>query len=311
MILITGANGFIGSYLVKRLAAKMERMVAVVGDHGEKIRDGIPTVHKTAFKNFLQSYQMYSEKALGFNIFEVKTVIHLGACSDTTCDNWGHIYPNNVDYSKMLWNFCTKHGIPMIYASSASVYGEGSSFIESDLAGLPLNKYALSKYIFDLYALNKSECGWSYHPPRWAGLRFFNVYGLPEEHKGSQASMPYKFLVDGKKDGKIGVFDVDCRRDFVHVSNVVDAIEFFIHKGTPQHNGIFNIGTGEAVCVERIARIAASYNNAKVEIVPFPQHLRGKYQCFTKANTHKLSELGLKSFMGIDEGMKLLAEEIK
>lgn len=242
MILLTGHNGFIGSNFLKRLDYKD---TFVVGDQFYKI-----------------SQAPWSQ---------IEKVYHLGAISDTTENNIEKLYKANIKYSIDLFDICIERNIPIVYASSASVYGNSLVFEMN-----PLNYYSLSKAVVDLKAADYIQKG-----ANIVGMRFFNVYGDGEEHKGTQASPIHQFTKQAKETGVIKVFEgsEDFYRDFVWVEDVIDCML------TDKKPGIYDVGTSRAISFLKVAELIAEKYGAKIEVIPFPDKLRDKYQTYTRART--------------------------
>jgi len=209
-------------------------------------------------------------------------VVHMGAISSTTEKNLDKIMEQNVLFSMKLFESCVANNVNFQFSSSASVYGKKSNFNEKEDIPQPQNLYAMSKYLFEEYMKKRNPSN-----IKWQAFRYFNVYGPHEEHKGSQASPVHQFSKQAKEDGVIKVFEGSdyFMRDFVHVDYVID-----IHKKMMKSNekGIWNVGTGNAISFRDVADIIAEKYDAKIEVIPFPEHLKDHYQDYTKANTVKL-----------------------
>ena len=297
MILLTGGAGFIGSTLHAALVARNQRVVIVdrLGDAGK-------------WRN-LQAhppYRLVAPEALEAFLLEepeVELVIHLGAISETTAVDGDLVWRTNFDLSWRLWQWCAARGARFIYASSAATYGTGDAGFEDGLEGLdalrPLNLYGWSKHAFDLrvrQALRDGEPA----PPQWAGLKFFNVFGPNEYHKGRMVSVvkvKYDEVAGGApprlfRSNQPGVPDGAQRRDFVWVGDVVDVLLWL--RDTPAVSGLFNLGTGVARTYLDLAHAvcdAAGVARA-VEFVPMPAALQGQYQSFTQARMDRLRAAG-------------------
>ena len=247
-ILITGYKGFIGQNMVKALA-----------DH---------------------ELSLYEWGEPAYNLAGLDMVIHLGAISDTRCQDWPALKQQNVDFTTTLMERCQKHGIPLQIASSASVYGsENTTFKESDPVA-PANMYAWSKALVEQYFHEMTPTS----PVQL--FRYFNVYGPHEDHKGDQASPFHKFR-EQAKTGVIRIFEgsANFKRDFVPVQTVIDVHKAFFNV---PNSGIWNIGTGETLSFEDVAVLANGQFQAKIETIPLPSNLIG-YQRFTKADIGKLN----------------------
>ncbi len=305
MIIVTGGAGFIGSNLVKALCARGEREVLVVDDlsDGRKFSnlvdaDILDYLDKDVFLGRLESGS--------FSLNKVRAIFHLGACSDTTQWDGRYMMANNYEYSKQLLDHCWGHRIAFIYASSASVYGAGQEFQERPGCELPINVYGYSKALFDHYARRHMGHGC----PQVTGLRYFNVYGPGEAHKGRMASMAFHLHGQVGQSGEARLFegcddyaDGEQRRDFVHVDDAVAVnLWFFDH---PQSSGIFNVGTGRAQSFNDVARaVIAWHGRGNINYVPFPEDLKGRYQSFTEACLSRLREIGCDvPFRNVEEGV--------
>lgn len=306
MIIVTGGAGFIGSNLVKNLNEQGFTNILVV--------DNLASTQKYLNLNRLK-FADYIDKGdlLGLlpKLSKIDTIFHQGACSSTTQTDANYLIKNNYEYSKELLHHCLQNQIDFIYASSASVYGNGDNgFTEDPACEYPLNAYAFSKYIFDNYvrrvALSaplKSQV---------AGLRYFNVYGYQENHKGSMASVPFHFFNQANQNGKIKVFEGSDNflRDFIFIDDVMEVIKFIFQSG---ESGIFNCGTGKARSFMDMAEIfVQQYGKCSIETIPFPDHLKGKYQTYTQADTKLLRDSGLThQFASLESGMAKYLEQLK
>lgn len=318
MILITGACGFIASALAWELNENKENNIILSGEleDGEKWlnirdRDYFDWVHKSDLFEWLGVEE---------NAKKITSVVHMGAISATTEADMDLLMSNNYGYTKKLWQFCAKQNINFVYASSAATYGLGELGYNDDVTPeelknlKPLNKYGYSKKLFDDWAFKQEE-----KPKQWAGIKFFNVYGPQEYHKGRMASMVYHSFNQYKENGKVKLFtshkegyeDGGQLRDFVYIKDVVKVLRFFT---TGEGNsGIYNIGTGTARSFKDLAvntvRAAANDYTIKeediIEYVPMPQDLRGRYQYYTCAEMKKLRRAGYtEEFHTLEEGVK-------
>jgi len=296
MIIVTGGAGFIGSNLIKGLNNNGEENILIVDHLGEGKK----------YKNLLDiQFFDYSDKedfikniiSGKFDNEKIKAIFHLGACTDTMNYNVRYMVLNNYEYSKTLLNFCLKKNISFIYASSASVYGNGKNgFIEKEKCETAINPYAFSKLLFDRYVrkiLYKSKS-------QVVGLRYFNVFGPKEYHKEKMASVIYQFYSQLKKTGIINLFkgidgykDGEQKRDFIYVDDVVK-VNLFFYKH-PNKSGIFNCGTGNAMTFNFLAnKLIEENKTGKIKYIDFPEKLKDKYQNFTKAKLSKLLKSGYK-----------------
>ena len=299
MIIITGGAGFIGSNLVNKLVSKSNYEIVSVDQNNEKNK------HYFLNDNFKKILPEDLEIFIKNNNKKIIAIVHLGAITSTTEKNLDLIIKNNLDLSIFLWSWCKKNNKRLIYASSAATYGDGSNLFddrEDDqyLSKLnPLNLYGWSKHIFDRL-INKKE-----QPSQIVGLKFFNVYGPNENHKGSMKSIVLKIHQTISKGMDVKLFkshnenykDGEQLRDFIYVKDVVSIIEWFIDN--PKLNGLFNVGTGVPRSFNDIAKAVFSNSNKreKITYIDTPIEIRNQYQYFTKANIKKLRESGyLKDF---------------
>jgi ADP-L-glycero-D-manno-heptose 6-epimerase len=306
MIVVTGTAGFIGSNIVRKLNALGRRdIVCADVDIGKYLGDA--KIWTFLHKDFLLQW-LYLHSA------KIECIIHMGACTDTTSSDRDMMMNLNYEFTKALWLFCDVHKVKLVYASSAATYGDGSNGyddVKPPTSLKPLNVYAESKQKFDLWAL-KQKAG----PRQWAGLKFFNVYGPREEHKGKMASMAYHSYVQIRKNGQVKLFEgkaKDAERDFIYVDDVVDIVLFFALQKI-KSNGLYNVGTGEPRKFIDVARLMfeASGKKEDVAFIPMPKKMEGKYQYFTKAETDKLRDAGYKKkFTSLEDGVKKYAEYLK
>lgn len=303
MIVVTGGAGFIGSNLVKGLNARGRDDILVVDDlhQGDKFKNLLAL----DIKDYIDKDDFLAALVAGkYDSEAVEAVFHDGACSDTMEYNGKYMMDTNYIYSKELLHFCQRRRIPFIYASSASVYGGGENgFSEKPACEWALNVYAFSKLQFDRYVRRILPEATA----QIVGLRYFNVYGPQENHKGRMASVAFHFFHQLKKDGVVRLFkgtegycDGEQRRDFVYVKDVVDVNLFFYDN--PAKSGIFNCGTGRANTFNAVAKAAVkALGGGKIEYIDFPETLKGKYQNFTEADLTHLKAAGYdKPFTELD-----------
>ena len=294
MIIVTGGAGFIGSNIVKALNENGQEDILIVDNltNSDKSRNlnGLAALDFIDKEDFIQDL-----KQGAFNNEEIKAVFHQGACSDTMEYNGKYMMQNNYEYSKQLLLFCIERKIPFIYASSASVYGRGKNgFSEREDCEQALNMYAFSKLFFDRYVRRVLPRARS----QVVGLRYFNVFGPQENHKGRMASIVYQMYCQMKQEGCVKLFagvdgfaDGEQRRDFIYVRDVVNINLFFLRQTGV--SGIFNCGTGEANSFNLLAKGVLDYfKKGRIEYIPFPVSLTGKYQSHTQADTEKLLAAG-------------------
>ena len=294
MIIVTGGAGFIGSNLVHGLNEAGREDILIVDNltAGDKCKN----LNALSFHDYVDKkdfLRMVEEGRLDDE--EVDAVFHDGACSDTMEYNGRYMMENNYEYSKTLLHFCPRHSAPFIYASSASVYGSGhQGFRENPECEGALNVYACSKMLFDRYVnriLPKAQS-------QVVGLRYFNVFGPQELHKGKMASMVYQLYHQVVQNGVARLFsgtdgygDGGQMRDFIYVKDVVKVNLFFWQH--PGKSGVFNCGTGQARTFNAVAEsVIKAQGRGSIEYVPFPETLKGKYQSFTEADAAKLLEAG-------------------
>ncbi|MEW6464355.1 MAG: ADP-glyceromanno-heptose 6-epimerase [Burkholderiaceae bacterium] len=304
MIIVTGGAGFIGSNIVHALNARGLRDILVVDD----LSDGHKCINLVGadFRDYLDKDAFIERIEAGRDFGAVQAVFHEGACSTTTEWNGKFMMQVNYDYSKSLLHWCLHRGVPFLYASSASVYGMGPGFSEQRAHERPLNMYAFSKWQFDQYVRALPAPAAS----QVVGLRYFNVYGPREQHKGSMASVAFHFHHQLLRDGAVRLFGAsdgyaagEQRRDFIHVDDLVAAkLWLFDH---PRISGIFNLGTGRAQSFNAVAQAVIDFHGrGRIDYIPFPDHLRGAYQSFTEADMSALRSVGYEGrFMPVEEGV--------
>ena len=307
MIVITGAAGFIASFLAEQFNKDNENSLILVDDFSRKDKE---INHKT-LKCHKKIDRTEFIEWFKSNSSIVDYVIHLGARTDTTEMDYSIHESLNVHYSQGIWNICSSQKIPLIYASSAATYGMGEHGykdghdIVSKLS--PLNPYGDSKNNFDKWVLNQKTT-----PPFWAGLKFFNVYGPNEGHKGRMASVIFHTFNQIEKTGGMKLFrshhedykDGEQLRDFIYVKDVVSIIEF-MHKGSIT-SGLYNVGTGEARTFYDLTKLTFLALNKEPDIsfIDTPEDIRNKYQYFTEADMTKLKEQGYNSpFHTLEQGV--------
>ena len=309
-IVVTGAAGFIGCNLARRLNADGFSNLILVDDFTENKEsnlEGVSFAEKIHRDNFIEWLTENSE--------DVKFVFHLGARTDTAEFNFRVLDSLNLSYSKSLWEVCTVKQIPLLYASSAATYGLGENSFSDDEVLIPnlkpLNPYGVSKQLFDMYVLEQKQT-----PPFWCGLKFFNVYGPHELHKGRMASVVLHAYKQINETGKVKLFkshhpnfkDGEQLRDFIFVDDVVDVCMYrFANRQELTANSIYNLGTGTARTFNDLVRaiFASLQLPPQIEYIDTPQDIRNKYQYFTEARMEKLRSIGYaKEFLSLEEGVK-------
>jgi ADP-L-glycero-D-manno-heptose 6-epimerase len=293
-IVITGAAGFIASIVAEQLNVR--------GFHQLTLVDDFSRADKASNHEHLQCRQKIHRNdfmAWAQDQHDIKTIIHLGARTDTTEMNYEIHKALNLDYSKAVWMYCTERQIPLLYASSAATYGNGEQGYSDTLADIsllhPLNPYGQSKHDFDVWALQQSNT-----PPHWYGLKFFNVYGPHESHKGRMASVIFHAFHHIKQHGNMklfrshreGIADGEQQRDFIYVFDVANML-WWMAQHHPA-NGLYNIGTGKAASFNALAHgVFEALNLApNIEYIDTPIDIREKYQYFTEANMKRLHTAG-------------------
>lgn len=296
MIVVTGANGFIGSVIVWELNQAGYKDIICVDSIGLNERN---LLSKRQYSRFLDKNQIWNFLATPEAQKSVQWIIHMGACSSTTETNKAFLDENNTEYSNRLFDWCATHKKGLIYASSAATYGDGTLGFDDETSPellKPLNLYGESKVLSDRYSLKAAST-----PPHWYGLKFFNVFGPNEYHKGSMSSVAYKAFHQIKDTGSLGLFksyhpdykDGEQKRDFVYVKEVSGWILELMNKKPT--NGIYNMGFGKAHTWLDLASAVFKAMNKDIKInwLEMPENIRGQYQYFTLAKTEKWAKAGM------------------
>ena len=313
-IIITGAAGFIGSCMVQYLNEQGFENLILVDDFG--VEEKRINWESKKYLQIVERYNLF--EWLHKNKPQIDFVIHLGARTDTTEFNYAIHEELNLEYSQDIWNYCTAYQVPLIYASSAATYGAGEFGYDDDHAVIeklkPLNPYGISKNEFDKWALQQQN-----QPPFWTGLKFFNIYGPNEYHKGRMASVIWHSFNQIKKDGVVKLFkshrsdfkDGEQLRDFVYVKDLVKVINWMMlsmvnGEWSKVKSGIYNLGTGKARSFYDLA--ASTFRGLDLEpnihFIDMPEDIRDKYQYFTEANMKKLHDAGYTNeFYSLEEGI--------
>ncbi len=308
MIVVTGAAGFIGSCLVRKLQDEGLKNIVVVDEFSrpDKLKNleekpNLQKVNRDVFIDWLQS-----------NHQQVDFVYHIGARTDTTEFDVNVFNKLNLNYTKSVWKICSEFSIPMVYASSAATYGLGEyGYVDSHSIVeklKPLNPYGESKNNFDKWALKQDK-----QPPFWAGMKFFNVYGPNEYHKARMASVIFHSFNQINETGKVKLFkshrldfeDGMQLRDFVYVKDVVNVLYFMMR--TKPESGLYNLGTGKARAFLHLAQATFAALNIpeNIEFIDTPIDIRDKYQYFTEADMTKLIKAGyITPFYSLEDGVK-------
>jgi ADP-L-glycero-D-manno-heptose 6-epimerase len=319
MIIVTGAAGFIGSCLIERLNQDKFNYIVAVDDFSfeekNKNLEGKKILEKVERDTFFDWLEV--------NYAEIEFCFHIGARTDTTETDWAILEKLNLNFSKKLWAKCHEFQIPLVYASSAATYGLGENGYddnESKIPSLkPLNLYGESKNEFDIWALQQSN-----KPFFWAGLKFFNVYGPNEYHKGRMASVIFHAFNQIKQSGSLKLFrshnpdftDGGQLRDFVYIKDVLEVLVFLMHHR--RNSGIYNLGTGTARTFNDLANLTFKTLDVEpqIEFIDTPADIREKYQYFTEAKMNKLKSIGYTNeFTSLEDGIedyvgKYLSENI-
>lgn len=296
MILVTGGAGFIGSAIVAELNARGITDILIVDILGKDER--WKNLRSLSFADYMEADD-FSDMVSSTDIeMELEAIIHMGACSDTTERDCSYLVKNNYEFSKLLAGWAVEMGARFIYASSAATYGDGSQGFLDDEAAIetlrPLNMYGYSKQLFDVWCKQRGLL------EKFAGLKFFNVFGPNEYHKGDMRSFVLKAFGQIQETGQVKLFkshrpdfaDGGQLRDFIYIKDAVDMTLFFLEQ--PELGGIYNVGTGQARNWNDLAAatFAAMGRQANIEYIPMPEHLQGKYQYFTQADMSKIQNAG-------------------
>ncbi len=322
--IVTGAAGFIGANIVKALNARGITQIIAVDDLTQG--DRFTNLVDCQIDDYLDKDEFLTALERGTFNGTVNALLHQGACSDTTESNGRYMMQNNYRYSRRLLDFCAANKTPFIYASSAAIYGDLTAFRESPECEKPLNVYGYSKHLFDQFVRRMLPR----IPTQVVGLRYFNVYGPREQHKGRMASVAFHFFNQYQASGKVRLFEGsdgygngEQQREFVSVDDVVKVNLYFLDN--PLKTGIYNCGTGAAQSFNDVAvaainacrkargegalALAAMQAQGLIEYIPFPQDLTGKYQSYTQADLSQLRAAGYgEQFLSVEQGVTCYCE---
>lgn len=312
MHIVTGGAGFIGSNIVRALTERGCDDVVVVDD----LTDGHKFVNISDLNiaDYLDKDEFIDRLSADKKFAKgITAILHLGACSETTEWDGRFMMLNNYSYSQKLLHHSLENKTQFIYASSAAVYGGAKEFVEDPLFENPLNVYGYSKIQFDRYVRRVAANAES----QVVGLRYFNVYGPREQHKGSMASVAFHFNNQISDEGVANLFmgtdgyaDGEQLRDFVYIDDISNVNLWFLDN--PAASGIFNVGTGRAQSFNDVANAVIQWHGkGKIRYVPFPDHLRGAYQSFTQADLTQLRQSGCDvEFRPVEEGIKYYLDQL-
>jgi ADP-L-glycero-D-manno-heptose 6-epimerase len=322
LTVVTGAAGFIGS----RLAAALNRQGISEILAVDNLENGAKSANLAglAIEDYLDKREFLAQLENGRLDGSIRAVLHQGACSDTMETDGRYVMENNYAFSKVLFDWCQEEEVPLIYASSAAVYGSAQKFAEAPEHERPLNVYGYSKYLFDQYVRKRLE----ERRAQVVGLRYFNVYGPNEAHKGRMASVAFHACRQFRAEGRVRLFvgsggyaDGEQRRDFVHVDDAVAVNLHFLDN--PEVSGIFNCGTGRAQSFNEVAAAVINAANGSdssvemlrqkklIEYIPFPDGLAARYQSYTQADLAQLRAAGCAvKFRPVQQGVAEYAKEL-
>tara|TARA_B100001750_G_C15482436_1_gene586238 strand:- start:238 stop:1221 length:984 start_codon:yes stop_codon:yes gene_type:complete len=320
--MVTGGAGFIGSNIVRALNARGEDNIILVDD----LSDGNKSKKSNNLSDLkISEYIDYKDLLTNLTnpsydyLKNISCVFHQGACTDTTEWDGKYMMESNCLYSKTLLDWALAHQIHFIYASSASVYGTGNSFIEERRFESPINMYAYSKFLFDQYVRQKIQRH-NRVTTNIIGLRYFNVYGFGESHKDHMTSPMHHFYHQFLDDGKIKLFkgsdgyeDGEQRRDYIYIDDVVRVNLWFFDNLMGQISGIYNTGTGVSETFNTIAEnIIKYFGSGTIKYIDFPEKLIGSYQSYTQADISILRECGyVENFVDLKKGIKLYLDRLE
>lgn len=310
MIVVTGAAGFIASVVASRFLKDKAYKLVLVDDFSREDKKR----NYAQFENEIRVERTHFEDWLNTHHQDVEFIIHLGARTDTTEQSVELFNRLNLEYTKSIWKQCIAFNLPLIYASSAATYGDGKLGFDDNQSTIPqlkpLNPYGDSKQDFDVWALKQDV-----KPKFWAGLKFFNVYGPNEYHKGRMASVVFHTFNQVNKTDKMKLFrshieeykNGEQLRDFIYVKDVADVILFLMKHSKSENSGIYNLGTGKARSFYDLAKATfkAMEKPDRIEFIDIPIDIRDTYQYFTEANMDKLKSIGFnQEFTTLEDGVQ-------
>jgi ADP-L-glycero-D-manno-heptose 6-epimerase len=307
MIVVTGGAGFIGSAIVWRLNQLGNDNILIVDELG--IDEKWKNLTSLKFADYMNKWEFLDKIESGID-FNIEAIIHMGANSSTTEKDADHLIENNYEYTKSLAQYSIKNNIRFIYASSAATYGDGSLGFDDNENGIqnlrPLNMYGYSKQLFDLWSIRNGLSD------KIAGVKYFNVYGPNEYHKGDMRSVVDKAYDQINETGRVKLFmsenplykDGEQKRDFIYIKDAVEMTLFFLFN--KDKNGIFNVGSGKARTWNALVKsiFNAIGKPINIDYVELPDHLKTKYQYFTEANISKIKKAGYThSLFSLEDGV--------
>lgn len=324
MIVVTGGAGFIGQNLVEKLIELGHQDIVIIDNCLKRMMSMERELHD--LPNILVYLTVEDSYLwLEFNRYDIDVVYHLGARTDTMEKDEKIFEHLNLNYSKLIWNFCSDYDIPLIYASSAATYGDGEDGFDDEEPILnlkPLNPYGDYKHYFDMYALGNSIGFEEHQPSFWAGLKFFNVYGNYEDHKGAMASVIWHLYHQIKETGAVKLFrshvdfceDGEQKRDFIYVDDIVKIMILLYDIRHIVPSDIYNLGTGTARTYNDLAKAIFKSLGKQENIlyIDTPLEIRDSYQYYTRAKMNKLLEtISGYNFLTLEEGIDLYIKQLE
>ena len=294
MIILTGGAGFIGSNILRELNLQHLTDIVVIDDINHPLKK--KNLKNLKYRDIIPISDFWQWQKNRSNL-DIDILFHIGACTDTLENNFDFLNENNVTYSQKLWTMAINNQCPFIYASSAATYGNGELGFSDDHKLIPslkpLNAYGQSKQDFDLWALDQKD-----RPPHWVGLKYFNVYGLGEAHKGRMASVIWHFLQQLERGENLKLFEGshgysagEQKRDFVFIEDVIRMTIYPYYNKIP--SGIYNVGTGQEKSFNDLANaLFTSIGKREIEYIHFPEQLKDTYQPYTCAEMNKYYNAG-------------------